>query len=703
MSTLTNKDIAVRLNTAIAQDTFNRPGTSGNASVSNAQGWGTTASDGETWAGTGGGSPSYQIVTNGSTQMGQITGSVSANIKLLGSKTQANVGALVQVAFSSTLDEGGLILRQPSLSNHYRFKYTGATHFAIAKNVGGTVTSLGSASFTITANTLYWIRAQTIGTALYGKIWAVSSAEPTSWTVTAVDSAQTTGQFGVYCVLAATGDTAQFARFAVYDAPPVSRDVPSRTILGALKNSDLATRTIVAAKPLRDVVARARISATPLRDITSRLKLVTPAVLRDIASRLILSKIRNADIAARFGGAISQDTFNRTSTAGSTNSTNASGWGTATNPDGTSEGELWNGSGGGATYQITASGGNQVGQITGTTNTIVRNLGQKTILNVGAVVQVAFSSIADEGGLILRSVSGGNHYRFRYNNGKFAIARDVNSTVLSLTSANFTLTAGSFYYIRAQAIDSFLCAKIWVVGTLEPVGWTLTTTDSTQSVGQFGVYCNLAAIGDTAQFLGFAAYDAPATSRDITMRLVLRALILRDIINVRVIIGALSSHDLANRLYLVPPTIPFPKAVDIGSRLTLVPTPGNVQLGASPIQNNTFMLGPDLPMIRPTTPYQVNGVPLADLPTMATAPFATSNTILTGSTFTLLFASPTGATQTALTSGSTVSLTFALASGQMVTGNVSLVSSLTGSVFQVQATLTQNLVINTRVAMTQFL
>ena len=195
MSTTRNRDISARLKAAISQDTFKRSTTAGSSTLASAAGWGTLASDGETWG--GGSSPSgasYEIATLSSTKVGQFTGSTSTFTKLLGSGSQADAGVIGQVALSNTSDAIGLLLRFTSSSNQYRFQFDGSGNLAINKNVSGSVTTVVSTAFSVSTNTLYTIRGQCIGSALYIKAWLSSSTEPTSWTLTASDTSVYSGR-----------------------------------------------------------------------------------------------------------------------------------------------------------------------------------------------------------------------------------------------------------------------------------------------------------------------------------------------------------------------------------------------------------------------------------------------------------------------------------------------------------------------------
>jgi hypothetical protein len=132
-----------------------------------------------------------------------------------------------------------------------------------------------------------------------------------------------------------------------------------------------------------------------------------------------------------------------------------------------------------------------------------------------------------------------------------------------------------------------------------------------------------------------------------------------------------------------------------GTLVTTTPTPpsGNALSPLVYATTNFRGVGMGLPILIPIqSPYMVNGTILSDQPGTCTAPFVTSSLIPVGSTFTLIFSSPSNATQTNLANGSTITFTFALADGSMATGPVSVSSTLTGSTFVCFFTVTQNII-----------
>ncbi len=83
------------------------------------------------------------------------------------------------------------------------------------------------------------------------------------------------------------------------------------------------------------------------------------------------------------------------------------------------------------------------------------------------------------------------------------------------------------------------------------------------------------------------------------------------------------------------------------------------------------------PIRFPVLPYMVNGTVLPDQPIFTTAPLTMAgNVIPVGSTFALLFPSPSNATQSLLVNGSTVSMQFGLPDMSSVTGQVAITSTM---------------------------
>jgi len=85
--------------------------------------------------------------------------------------------------------------------------------------------------------------------------------------------------------------------------------------------------------------------------------------------------------------------------------------------------------------------------------------------------------------------SGLNWYRLMPmpDSSKVRIYRMSNWAGTSLAEAAFTMSAGTWYTIRVQAVGSTLRAKVYQRGTSEPSSWTITATDSNYAAGNVGV------------------------------------------------------------------------------------------------------------------------------------------------------------------------------------------------------------------------
>lgn len=65
------------------------------------------------------------------------------------------------------------------------------------KMVNGASTAITSIIISTLSYTDYWIRFQTVGTTLRGKIWSVDTVEPAEWKISGTDSSLTSGHCGV--------------------------------------------------------------------------------------------------------------------------------------------------------------------------------------------------------------------------------------------------------------------------------------------------------------------------------------------------------------------------------------------------------------------------------------------------------------------------------------------------------------------------
>jgi len=201
----------------IVQDTFQRP---------NQSGWG-TASDGMTWSS----GSSLSI----SSDEGLISNSAASSFATLGSATTADGNALVRFLVGSTsADTAGIILRHQSNGNMDLARYDGNGHLQFLVMSGGSWTVVSQTSFSPSAGSFYWLRAEVQGSSVYLKVWAAGSTEPSAWTWSGTSSTITTaGEMGLYG-FAASGTPVELDSFSV---ATVSAAPPNSTISGTVTDS----------------------------------------------------------------------------------------------------------------------------------------------------------------------------------------------------------------------------------------------------------------------------------------------------------------------------------------------------------------------------------------------------------------------------------------------------------------------------------
>ncbi len=201
----------------IVQDTFQRP---------NQSGWG-TASDGMTWSS----GSSLSISSN----EGLISNSAASSFATLGSATTADGNALVRFLVGSTsADTAGIIMRHQSNGNMDLARYDGNGHLQFLVMSGGSWTVVSQTSFSPSAGSFYWLRAEVQGSSVYLKVWAAGSTEPSAWTWSGTSSTITAaGEMGLYG-FAASGTPVKLDSFSV---ATVSAAPPNSTISGTVTDS----------------------------------------------------------------------------------------------------------------------------------------------------------------------------------------------------------------------------------------------------------------------------------------------------------------------------------------------------------------------------------------------------------------------------------------------------------------------------------
>lgn len=192
---------------------------------------------------------------------------------------------------------------------------------------------------------------------------------------------------------------------------------------------------------------------------------------------------------------LATDSFYRFNQSGS--------WGTA------SDGQVWSVLTGPATPSIN----NNEGVLTGNTTQTILTLGSSTPSDCELLVRLANTQNTDSVFIIARASNASNFYRCRILNQALTIQKVVGGGTTTLVSTAFTVTAGNFYWIRFRIVGSNLWAKAWADGSAEPTSWTLTTSDSSLTSGNFGLAATLNAAGNTASFDSFYVVDYSEVSR----------------------------------------------------------------------------------------------------------------------------------------------------------------------------------------------
>lgn len=185
---------------------------------------------------------------------------------------------------------------------------------------------------------------------------------------------------------------------------------------------------------------------------------------------------------AEAGSTIAQDDFSRTLT---------SGWGTAVT------GGAWTVASG--TSYFVSSGAGTVFHAAGTTRRALLNsvFSSATQVEVTASLDKAVSAGSNYAGVVVRQV-GSDYYQARArftSDGTMGlqILRGATTVLANTTIAGLGYSVGQHLRIKAEASGispTTLKVKTWIVGTVEPSTWTLSTTDSTaalQSGGGVGV------------------------------------------------------------------------------------------------------------------------------------------------------------------------------------------------------------------------
>lgn len=228
---------------------------------------GSTADQGGTWSFNGGVSGDYTTVAGAaSSGIGSAfisNGSVNVDrFALLSTSAQDSdqrIMVTLPAVATGAIYTVTMVSRFTNANNQYRFgincNTNGTVDAALFSKVAGVWTQLVVATSVInsyTTGTQVWLRFQTVGTTIQGKVWLNGTIEPTVWTVTTTDSNLTAaGSNGLHCQLS-TGNTntTPIVTFGQYRI--TSYTTPGTTTAATAAYTRL-TATFVATQPQHSV------------------------------------------------------------------------------------------------------------------------------------------------------------------------------------------------------------------------------------------------------------------------------------------------------------------------------------------------------------------------------------------------------------------------------------------------------------------
>jgi hypothetical protein len=145
------------------------------------------------------------------------------------SMSESDTEALVKVVQGGNTNAVVGVALRCSDANHYYFANIHSNVVEIGKSISGSDTILGSAAFSTSIDTEYYMRFQAIGSTLKVKVWDALTTEPTPWNVLASDNTLSSGLFGIYGAPVG-GDLVKFSLFSATNGEVVS-NVPEPTTL----------------------------------------------------------------------------------------------------------------------------------------------------------------------------------------------------------------------------------------------------------------------------------------------------------------------------------------------------------------------------------------------------------------------------------------------------------------------------------------
>jgi hypothetical protein len=155
-------------------------------------------------------------------------------------------------------------------------------------------------------------------------------------------------------------------------------------------------------------------------------------------------------------------------------------WGT------TSDGHQWEGD---ANAQYAFSINNSTGKMSGgqgSLNAIIGLLQQNVTITISGSVNQFGNDV--NLGITLRWQDPNNWYKAFIDGTHLTILKDVNGQLSTIKQIDITIPDGVTHLLTFRALGSMLFAKVWSIGTPEPLNWLLTADDHTFGTGQFGIH-----------------------------------------------------------------------------------------------------------------------------------------------------------------------------------------------------------------------